>query len=266
LAARHEAQSVSEHQQPLGKALDGQNNELRGGGKRHGEFTTPHILVSSPSGIAATAAASTHLHSGDHTSVTAGGHISLAGGKSFVATALERVSLFAHSMGMKLFAGKGKVEIQAQSDDLDVIADQVLQIISAKGPVNISAPKEILLTAGGSYIKINGSGIEQGTPGEWVVYAAGQDTAGARTMPFATLTSPTAAPFYIYDEQIQAYDQSMGGTLAGVPYFIERADGVVFCGVTDENGKCPRISSESSMDLKVWFGLAAEQKRSEAGL
>lgn len=65
-----------------------------------------------------------------------------------------------------------------------------------------------------------------------------------------------------YDELIQALDKSTGLPLSGITYFIERTDGVTFFGETDQDGKCPRITSESSQELKVWFGLAAEKKQS----
>ncbi|MDE7065124.1 MAG: DUF2345 domain-containing protein, partial [Desulfovibrionaceae bacterium] len=188
LAVKHGAQNFGEHQKPLSAVLDRQNAQLRGNGKPHGEFTAPHVLVSSPAGIAATTAESTHLHSAAHTGVTAGGHISLASNRSFLATAIEKVSLFAYSLGMKLFAARGKVEIQAQSNDLDVIADKVLRIISAREHVHISAPKEILLTAGESYIKINADGIEQGTKGAFVAHAGQHNLVGPKTMPYLVPT------------------------------------------------------------------------------
>lgn len=205
LAVKHEAQVYGEHEKPLSNVLDKQNEDIKGTGKPHGEFLAPHMVFSSPSGIAATAFESTHLHSGDHTSITAGSHISLASNKSFLATAIERVSIFAHSLGMKLFAGSGKVEIQAQSDALDLIADKVLQIISAKEKVHISSPKEILLTAGKSYIKINGDGIEQGTSGEWKAHAAQHTMVGGKTMDYLTPTfqkgeAPPLARLVITDE------------------------------------------------------------------
>ena len=188
LAVKHEAQDFGEHQKPVGNALSKQNSDLRGSGQPHGELTAPHILISSPAGIATTTPNSTHIHSGDHTAVTAGSHISLASNKSFIATAVERVSLFAHSLGMKLFAAKGKVEIQAQSDDLDIIAEKVASFISAQKTIRLSAPKEILLTADGSYIKINGQGIEKGTNGAFKVHSSTtvRGLTGPNTMPNLT--------------------------------------------------------------------------------
>lgn len=43
----------------------------------------------------------------------------------------EKISLFAQNAGMKLFAAKGKVEIQAQGDNLEITAQKTLKLLSA---------------------------------------------------------------------------------------------------------------------------------------
>jgi type VI secretion system secreted protein VgrG len=128
-------------------------------------------VLSSPAGIALTTPDSTHIHTEEDTAISAGRHVSVSAGRSFLVSALDKVSIFAHKLGMRLFAAKGKVEIQAQSDDLDIIAEKVVTLISAKGDIRISAPKEICLSAGGSYLRINENGIEQGTNGQWTVHS-----------------------------------------------------------------------------------------------
>ena len=67
---------------------------------------------------------------------------------------------------MKLFAAKGKVEIQAQGDEMLLTALKDLKIASVDGKVILSAEKEVWLGAGGSYIRITPEGIENGTPGD----------------------------------------------------------------------------------------------------
>ena len=66
-----------------------------------------------------------------------------------------------------LFAAKGKVEIQAQDDGADFFAREGIQIISTEGRIEISSPKEIVLTAGGSQIKINSKGVLNTTGGKF---------------------------------------------------------------------------------------------------
>jgi type VI secretion system secreted protein VgrG len=122
------------------------------------------------------------VHSGEHIAMTAGQHLSLSVGKRFLASAMQGIRLFAQSMGIKMFAAKGKVEIQAQSDNIEIIADQVLKLISAKKSIEIAAAEEILLTAKGSYIKINGNGIEHGTLEGFTVYSASKNFTGPKSL------------------------------------------------------------------------------------
>ncbi|SHN72424.1 type VI secretion system Vgr family protein [Desulfovibrio litoralis] len=172
LAEAHNAQTPDKDGDIVSSALIEQSNQIKGTGQAHKEMTEPQLVLSSPAGIALTTPKNLHLHTGNNIGATTGKHFSLTAGRSFFASALDKISLFAHKMGIKIFAARGKLEIQAQSDDLEIIADKVLKIISAKESVQISAPKEILLTSGGSYIKINTGGIEQGTSKRWVAHAA----------------------------------------------------------------------------------------------
>ena len=180
LARDHNAQEASDAS-ALAKSLHDMTSETKGSGEPHAELAKPHMLFSSPVGMAITTPNSVHIHTGENTAVSVGRHFSASTGKSYLVSALDKVSMFAHKLGMRIFAARGKVEIQAQSDELEIIAEKVIQIISAKEKVNITAAKEILLTAGGSYICINGSGIEEGTPGKWQVHASDRSMSGPKS-------------------------------------------------------------------------------------
>jgi type VI secretion system secreted protein VgrG len=82
-----------------------------------------------------------------------------------------KASLFAAQGGIKQVAAKGKFEMQAQSDAFSILAKQNIQIISTEDRIEITSPKEIVITAGGSQIKLNGSGIFPTTGGKFEVKA-----------------------------------------------------------------------------------------------
>ena len=124
------------------------------------------ILMSAPAGIALVSGGDMQLSAADHLTATAGGNADISVMKKFTVAAGEAISLFAQKLGMKLFAAKGKVEIQAQSDDMALTADKNVMMTSANGRLDISAKEEILLKAGGSYIRITPLGIEEGTLGD----------------------------------------------------------------------------------------------------
>ena len=79
---------------------------------------------------------------------------------------MEKLSLFVQNAGMKLFAGKGKVEIQAHSDNVELTAQKTIKVLSATENVEIAAKQEILLTSGGAYIRIKDGNIEIHAPGK----------------------------------------------------------------------------------------------------
>ena len=58
-------------------------------------------------------------------------------------------------MPRKRFAclcSKGKLELQAQDDAIEAIAKKVIKLISTEDKIELTSPKEIVLTAGGSQL------------------------------------------------------------------------------------------------------------------
>ncbi|WP_347557782.1 type VI secretion system Vgr family protein [Robbsia sp. KACC 23696] len=142
----------------------GGNTAGGGTGSANG-FSSPVMLMGSASGIALATNDSTHVAANKQITLVSGQSTHLAVGKSLVASVVEKISLFVQNAGIKLFAAKGKVEIQAQSDEMALNALKDLTISSANGKIVLTAANEIWIGAKGSYIKINANGIESGTPG-----------------------------------------------------------------------------------------------------
>ena len=122
------------------------------------------LLVSAPEGIAQVTGKSLQQSAGDNVISTSGGHTDFSALKRFTVAAGERVSLFAQKLGIKMFAGKGKVEIQAQGDEMTLDALKDIRISSSEGKLIISAKQEIVLTSGGGYIRIADGTVECAAP------------------------------------------------------------------------------------------------------
>lgn len=122
------------------------------------------LLVSAPEGIAQVTGKSLQQSAGDNIISTSGGHTDFSALKKFTVAAGERVSLFAQKLGIKMFAGKGKVEIQAQGDEMTLDALKDIRISSSEGKLIISAKQEIVLTSGGGYIRIADGTVECAAP------------------------------------------------------------------------------------------------------
>lgn len=172
----HEAsssvQAQVDEQKGVADAIQVQNDAIKGSGEALGELTSPHVVVSSAAGIAATAEESTHLHSKQHTSLTTGKHLSFNVGKSFLASAKEMVSICAHKLGIKLFASRGPVDIQAQNDSMNLLAKLGISIVSTEDSIRIIAKKELLIGGGGSHTRYNAGGITHLTDGKYIAHAA----------------------------------------------------------------------------------------------
>lgn len=129
------------------------------------ELKQQALLLSAPAGIAQVTPAGIQLSSGDNFIVTSGANADISISKKFRLSVKETISLFAQKMGIKIFASKGKVEIQAQGDALDLLAKDMLTIASQDNQVFISAKTELTLNCGGAYILLKDGDVEIGAPG-----------------------------------------------------------------------------------------------------
>lgn len=108
-------------------------------------LTAPNgIAMATPDRVSVTAGRDVHVATKADCNVSAMAKIALAAG--------EALSLFASRLGIKIFASKGKVEIQAQSDALDLFADRQLHIASANADVLIDAGKKVAIGSSGAYL------------------------------------------------------------------------------------------------------------------
>jgi uncharacterized protein (DUF2345 family) len=100
----------------------------------------------------------------DNIAAVAGKNVDISVAKRFTVAAGELVSMFAQKLGIKLFAVKGPVEIQAQNDAMSLAADKDVTISSINGVVHIVAKKELTLACGGAFIKLADGNIILGGP------------------------------------------------------------------------------------------------------
>ncbi|MDV7517114.1 type VI secretion system Vgr family protein [Acinetobacter baumannii] len=135
------------------------------------KFEKALLLFSSPDGIALSSSEDIHISADAQINQIAGDSINISTQKNVIAHAQNRLSLFAAQSGLKAVAAQGKVEIQAQSDALDVLANKGITISSTEDCIEISSPKEIVITGASSQITLNGSGIFPKTGGKFQVNA-----------------------------------------------------------------------------------------------
>ena len=186
LAQKHDAQDSGADQSQVADELKSQADGINGTGGGNGSFpelNEPHLLLAGKAGLEMTTPATAHLTGGQHVAVTASQNVSIAAGKSMLTSVSEKFSLFVHRMGMKLIAASGKVQLQAQNDDLELLAKKVVAIISTTDWINITAKQGIRLTAGNSQLEVSAKGIVGYTPGENKIHAGSHDTVGPESVP-----------------------------------------------------------------------------------
>ncbi|SAB59832.1 type VI secretion system Vgr family protein [Enterobacter roggenkampii] len=179
------------------------------------------LLVSAPEGIAQVAGKSLQQSAGDNIISTSGGHTDFSALKRFTVAAGERVSLYAQKLGIKMFAGKGKVEIQAQGDEMTLDALKDIRISSSEGKLIISAKQEIVLTSGGGYIRIADGTVECAAPDKIIERGAVWQKFGGQSLSQA-MQSWENAEFAITPEVRRLSDDS---PVAGLTLGLTGGDG-----------------------------------------
>jgi type VI secretion system secreted protein VgrG len=237
----HQAESLKDGHDALKSFTDATQNTVSGsssGGKTAGggtgnanAFKEPVMLFGSPSGIALSTQKSVHIASGAQTNLVSGQSTHIATGKSLIASVAEKLSLFVQNAGMKLFAAKGKVEIQAQSDNVEVVAQKTVKLLSATEKIEAAAKQEILLTSGGAYIRLKDGNIEIHAPGKI-------DIKGSQH----SFTGPTSLDKTYNMEGKKAdmrvrYVDADGNVPHGEPIKLASEDGTIHNVTLDSNGK-----------------------------
>ncbi|KVV28147.1 type VI secretion protein ImpA [Burkholderia ubonensis] len=194
VSEQHNAGTLKAGHDALKQFADATQNSVAGGtsgGRTAGggmgnanAFKGPVMLFGSPAGIALSTQQSTHVAADQHVNLVSGQSTHIASGKSLVASVKDKLSLFVQNAGMKLFAAKGKVEIQAQSDNLELTAQNAMRILSANERVEIAAKQEILVTCAGAYIRIANGNIEIHAPGKIDVKGSQHSFNGPAQMPY----------------------------------------------------------------------------------
>ncbi|MEN8369834.1 type VI secretion system Vgr family protein [Acinetobacter bereziniae] len=216
--------------------------------KKADAFKSAVMMLASPNSIALSSNEDIHLSADGQISHSAGGSINLSTQKSLVGHASSKISLFAAQEGARLYAGKGKVEIQAQGDGADLIARKGIQIISTEDTIYITSPKEIKLISDGSELKINGSGVFATTGGLFEVKSGQQKfTSGAKVEMKSREFKET--PCYLTYEA----KDLLGNPLANKKYLMILQNGDVIQGVTDSQGKTQKVTTPSPENISIYI-------------
>ena len=214
-------------------------------------FKQALMILTSPNSIALSTNEDVHLSADGQISHSAGDSINLSTQKNLVAHAQSKISLFAAQEGARLFAGKGKVEIQAQGDGADLIARKGIQIISTEDTIYITSPKEIRLVADTSELKINGSGVFATTGGLFESKAGQHKFISGSKIKTVLPSLPLIIdqPYSAAITFLNAAKQPM----INYNYILIAENGLEVSGVTDELGKTQPIQTDQREKVDVYI-------------
>ncbi|EPL4526963.1 type VI secretion system Vgr family protein [Enterobacter asburiae] len=211
------------------------------------ELAKPGIILNAPEGVSITSPQAIRMASGSASvGIMSQQNTDISALKRFTVAAGEAVSVLARKAGMKLFAAKGKVEIQAQDDALEAIAKKDVTVTSVEGKVVITGATELVVNCDGAFMKLAGGHMELGAPGNILLKCANVQKMGS-----ADYDAPKPELPQGYSDNFIAQDKESGDILANTRYRITTADGSVYEGRTDSEGKTAEIFGAAKSKINI---------------
>jgi type VI secretion system secreted protein VgrG len=175
------------------------------------------------------------LFAGQHLHWTTQGDVHMTAAYTLSSVAANAAGYFSHAGGIQAIAANGPVSLQAHTDQLEILADKSIKVISVNDSIEIKASQKIVLQAGQSSITLEGGDITFACPGNFTV-KGGQHVfeGGARAsaslpqLPEGELPKDTLYLDHRYHD-----DQP----LAGADYVVRLADGTERKGMLDSQGR-----------------------------
>jgi type VI secretion system secreted protein VgrG len=209
-------------------------------------FGTSILGLSSPAGIVEGTPGTIVKSTGKHFQLTSGQDTNLAVGRRLVMAIQDAWSVLA-AKGIKLFAGKGDVAIQAHEGAIHLLAEKETQLIACKQGADLAAGQKITLASMGAKVELAGGSITFITPGKvnckakWNVVMA-----QAKSYDMPNLVKEGE----VLDHGFVIRDQH-GNPQPDVHYELTTPEGKKLKGYTDANGMTIRVSSCNPAAVKI---------------
>lgn len=173
--------------------VSGKDGSEDGAGAKVPHSTAPLLAVAAQAGLAMTASDGWHVAAGEAAHCSSGQDLQLAVGEALSLHSGQAIGVLAGAVGagdgntgIKLYAGKGDVELQAQSDAMTFAAKELVKLISANSHVDFAAAKSITLAVeGGASLTIEGGNITFACPGTLSIKGAAKSFSGPTRQNYA---------------------------------------------------------------------------------
>lgn len=202
--------------------------------------STPYIAINTQDSLILDADKGILAQAKNNIDISTQRNVQIFSGRSFLANVLDKISLFAKTAGIKIKAGAGPVEIEAQADRMKIASQELMHVYAINDFVKIESGKGILIADGRGYIKMEGGNIDIVCPG-LLTLKAGQ----IKVMSGGTLSSDLAALPKLqmdYDELFVLRNKA-GKAMPNMKYQIKTEDGKTIEGITDAEGRTEKVTS-----------------------
>ncbi|MBV8157697.1 MAG: DUF2345 domain-containing protein [Dyella sp.] len=208
------------------------------------------LALSAPAGIAAATPQRIALSAGKDIGIKTASVFHVNAMRNIAIAAGDVLSLFAHKLGIKLFAARGKVLIQAQSDAMELVSEKNMQLTSASGTLTANAQNGVVLSGGGSaYVKVHGDNVEIGGAGNLILKLIEIQKSGPGSL---TLPRPKFGQVSDRgDERFVLTDALSGQPAANRAYRIKLDDGEFVEGVTNAKGETSLSIKEIAQGMQL---------------
>ncbi|WP_208279753.1 type VI secretion system Vgr family protein [Massilia oculi] len=218
------------------------------------KFGAAIVLMDSAASVNWATPASTVVYAGGQMQWTTQSDFHIAAAHTVSTVAGGAASLFSHAGGIQAIAANGPVSLQAHTDQLEILADKEVTVISVNDRIEIKAKEKIVLQAGESAITLEGGDITFACPGKFSVKGGkhlfdkgGRNTANLRNLP------GELSPEMQHWIALHYLDPEIAEGIPDVDYEIHFQDGTVVTGTLDRDGKALHENVENKAVKKVIY-------------
>jgi type VI secretion system secreted protein VgrG len=202
------------------------------------KFGSALVLMDSAAAINWATPASTVLHAGRQLHWTTQSDLHFTAAHTVSSVAGNAAGFFTHAGGIQAIAGNGAVSLQAHTDQLEIVADKEVVVISVNDCIEIQAKDKIVLQAGQAAVTLQGGDITFACPGRFSVKGGqhlfdggASKTANTPNLP-GDLTKESS-----HWIALNYVDPELAEGIPGVEYEIHFDKGPMLTGTLDQDGK-----------------------------
>lgn len=205
------------------------------------------VMLGAPAGIVGATPADIQWSAGTHFTTTAGGNAEFSIARKFIVGAGEIVSILAYKLGIKLFAARGKVQVQAQAGPIEMTATGDVVIKGRR--VIVAGQDEVLVSSGGgAFYKVAGSTPEVGGNSNLTIRTPSISKAGAASVSGAMPSFQQGT----FARQFFLHPEGDPNTPLGHQRFrVHLPDGSMSEGVTDAGGTSGLFNRDDIENLRI---------------